>query len=781
MADYNKELLTIGRGGYGKIYLAKNKKDKKEYAIKLISKAKMKSLNVSPSVIRREIDIHIRIFHPHIIRLISFKEDVNSFYLAMEYASNGTLYNLIQRKKGLPEEVAFNYFIQVASAIQFLHSNGYAHRDIKPENILIDENGEIKLCDFGWCVNVAKGERITFCGTYEYMAPEMINDEYYDMGIDVWSLGILLYEMIHGYSPFRAKEGANAMEKIFHNIKSNNYTINKNISEECIDLIHKLLTIDNKKRIKIDELFLHPWVKNKEQKYFPTFSRMGQDNYKPKTTINNNINQYDNTNKSNNNPNMHNNNNDIMVSKHIKNKSYCFVYNKNNSNNNGIYFSQGPINCKKSNNNIPASEKVIRKERKIMSPNVDKKEIISNNNNFILSVNSKKRDIKLPKVNRKDTNTKISNHNVESYDLKEIKERLKHREKVENKSFSLGKIEEKKLNLNFRDKKNINLNQSNYDLDAKLQKIKEQQKILGYSLKKIEDCKKREESQKNCNESQKTKSSCNFGSKIGSLGGYNSFVIPYSVRKEKNFPIINKLKNEHNSFRYNLLEKIRQKRPKSYQNIFSLESHDNKRRYNNKDKKKTKNIDIDENINYKNININGDLGTSKDNFKRFRKMVVHIRKRNNIPSNTEHNFYKVNNNIFKKINENKIKFSDNDKKNIHHSSKSIQNVFYNTFYNCLFSNNMRSDNSNKNRNKSKSISTEKNYSHIKEYKNKESAKNIKEYNYNRKNGIKIQYLNKENMHNNSEKMNNGEKRNYINMNSCRYRTQNQINSKVITI
>ena len=222
----------------------------------------MKEVKVDTSIIKREIDVHIRITHPHIIKLYSYMEDRYNFYLAMEYAQKGTLYKLIQQKNGMDENEAFHYFIQVVSAIHFLHMNGYAHRDIKPENILLDKNSQVKLCDFGWCVNVSKGERITFCGTYEYMAPEMINDEFYDMGIDIWSLGVLLYEMIHGYSPFRAhyflRDAKNAMKEIFMNIKNNNYVIERNISEECIDLIDKLLTIDPKKRIKINEIFLHP-------------------------------------------------------------------------------------------------------------------------------------------------------------------------------------------------------------------------------------------------------------------------------------------------------------------------------------------------------------------------------------------------------------------------------------------------------------------------------------------------------------------------------------------
>lgn len=262
----NRQLKCIGSGAFGNLYLARNKLDNKHFAIKQVNKDKVIETGAPLSIIKREIGYHIKLIHPGIVRLFSQYEDSKNFYMIMEFIPKGTLFQEIQKNKGLSEEKTFKYFIQVASAIHFLHQNGLAHRDIKPENILIDNDGNAKLCDFGWCVDVSKGERSTFCGTYEYMAPEIVNDQMYDYSTDIWSLGVLLYEMIHSYSPFRAKLNNDAMTDIFKNIKERKYTIDKPISLECSEIIDKLLTSDTKQRIKVNEIFEASWVKKREPK-----------------------------------------------------------------------------------------------------------------------------------------------------------------------------------------------------------------------------------------------------------------------------------------------------------------------------------------------------------------------------------------------------------------------------------------------------------------------------------------------------------------------------------
>ena len=238
------KVISIGAGSFGQVYLAKHNKDGKLYAIKYIKKEKVISAQQSLDIIYREILLQRSFVHDNIVRLYHFVEDKEKFFMIMEYMQGGTLFSLIRKHKGFEEKEAFKYFIQVCSAIYFLHENGYAHRDLKPENLLLDDKGNLKLCDFGWCVDVSSGERATFCGTYEYMAPEIVKEIPYDQSIDIWSLGVLLYELIHGYSPFRAvedKKGDN-YEEIFKNIVKHKYVIEKDISKNCEDLIASKLS-----------------------------------------------------------------------------------------------------------------------------------------------------------------------------------------------------------------------------------------------------------------------------------------------------------------------------------------------------------------------------------------------------------------------------------------------------------------------------------------------------------------------------------------------------------
>ena len=257
--------IILGSGTFGQVIMERNILDNKIYAVKYMDKSKLMNLIGSLNPIYNEIDIHCRLQHDNIIRLYKCKETKHSFELIMEYANCGNLFHYVKHRRGLNEKEAFKFFIQVCNAVMFLHRNNLIHRDLKPENILLVDNDKIKLCDFGWCTQIASEQnRSTYCGTLEYMAPEMIMEQQYNKAIDIWSLGILLYELIHNYSPFRASD-VNNKEEIIKNIKKHEITFQENVSKECKELINAMLCANVNERISIEDIFVSDFVKKNER------------------------------------------------------------------------------------------------------------------------------------------------------------------------------------------------------------------------------------------------------------------------------------------------------------------------------------------------------------------------------------------------------------------------------------------------------------------------------------------------------------------------------------
>jgi serine/threonine protein kinase len=257
----------LGSGSFGRVFLVSHNETKKLFALKTIEKRKIMMTYGKLDIIYDEINIHSKLYHQNIIKLYSVYEDDETINIILEYAKGGNLYQLIKdEKNGFSESQAFDYFIQVINAVYYLHSNNIIHRDIKPENILIGDDNKLKLCDFGWAKELTLENRSTFCGTMEYMAPEIVGSENYDYSVDIWSLGILLYEMLFGHSPFNGKDTNN----IILNIKSHelNYDdTNKKISNSCKDLIQKLLNMNPQKRLKIKDILEHPFIKKHSKKF----------------------------------------------------------------------------------------------------------------------------------------------------------------------------------------------------------------------------------------------------------------------------------------------------------------------------------------------------------------------------------------------------------------------------------------------------------------------------------------------------------------------------------
>lgn len=131
---------------------------------------------------------------------------------------------------------------------------------MQPENLLLDCYNNIKICDLGWAAEDVNQKRTTFCGTYEYMAPEMLFKTDYDHRVDIWALGVLLYELLHGHAPFKGKTVVEVQESML----KGGYHINPNLSESARDLISNILQISVGKRFRIEQIFKHPWVKEME-------------------------------------------------------------------------------------------------------------------------------------------------------------------------------------------------------------------------------------------------------------------------------------------------------------------------------------------------------------------------------------------------------------------------------------------------------------------------------------------------------------------------------------
>lgn len=152
--------------------------------------------------LENEINILAKCYHPNIIQLEACFEDQGYIYLIMELANEGNLFHMIRKLKKLSETQTAKYMKQIVSAFEYLHSMSpkILHRDIKPENVLI-KNDQVKIADFGWS-NLSDDFRNTYCGTPDYLSPEMILGSGHDEKLDIWTLGVLMFEMLSGRTPF---------------------------------------------------------------------------------------------------------------------------------------------------------------------------------------------------------------------------------------------------------------------------------------------------------------------------------------------------------------------------------------------------------------------------------------------------------------------------------------------------------------------------------------------------------------------------------------------------
>lgn len=251
-------LRTLGTGSFGRVHLVRSVHNHRYYAIKVLKKQqviKIKQVEHTNDE-RRMLKL---VQHPFLIRMWGTLQDSKNLFMVMDFIEGGELFSLLRKSQRFPNPVAKFYAAEVTLAIEYLHSHNIIYRDLKPENILLDRNGHIKITDFGFAKEV---ETVTWtlCGTPDYIAPEVITTKPYNKSVDWWSLGILIYEMLAGYTPFYDQSPMNTYEKILvGKVYYPSY-----FHPDAVDLLTKLITADLTRRLGnlqggAEDIRNHPW------------------------------------------------------------------------------------------------------------------------------------------------------------------------------------------------------------------------------------------------------------------------------------------------------------------------------------------------------------------------------------------------------------------------------------------------------------------------------------------------------------------------------------------
>ncbi|KAG1472738.1 hypothetical protein G6F56_001358 [Rhizopus delemar] len=270
-------LRVIGRGSFGKVYVVRKKDTNRIYAMKVLRKSRIISRSeVTHTMAEKTVLAKIR--NPFIVPLKFAFQSPDKLYLVLAFINGGELFHHLQLEGKFSEERSRFYTAELLSALECLHDFNVVYRDLKPENILIDYNGHIALCDFGLCkLNMSENERTnTFCGTPEYLAPELLLGQGYSKTVDWWTLGVLLYEMLTGLPPFY-DENTNEM---YRKILQDELRFPDDVSSDARGLLRGLLTRDPNERLGnkgSEEIKNHPffasidWRKLNQKKLQPPY------------------------------------------------------------------------------------------------------------------------------------------------------------------------------------------------------------------------------------------------------------------------------------------------------------------------------------------------------------------------------------------------------------------------------------------------------------------------------------------------------------------------------
>ena len=264
LSDFNL-LKELGAGSFGRVLLVQHKITQAKYAIKAIDKRNQANYE-ERRYFRREIEIMYRVHHPNVVKLFGHFEDNTYCYFIMEYIPGGNIYSLVPKNniRQITTQQIASIMKDVISAVYFLHHMHpkIVHRDIKPENVLLDQGMVAKLTDFGWS-NYMQGDmkRTTVCGTPVYLAPEIINNQGHDEHVDIWCIGVLLFELMAGYSPWQGSD----VQTVKYNISRLKIQWPRDMDRDAADLISRILKYNPEERLPLSQMLLHPFF----TKFFP--------------------------------------------------------------------------------------------------------------------------------------------------------------------------------------------------------------------------------------------------------------------------------------------------------------------------------------------------------------------------------------------------------------------------------------------------------------------------------------------------------------------------------
>ncbi|XP_025422209.1 serine/threonine-protein kinase Aurora-2-like [Sipha flava] len=248
---------ALGKGKFGNVYLAREKSSGFIVALKVLFKTQILKANVEHQL-KREIEIQTHLRHPHIVRMFGYFHDDVRVYMILEYAPKQLYKELqAQENKRFSEEKAAVFIKQLAEALIYCHNKNIIHRDIKPENLLLTKSGDLKIADFGWSVHTLVSKRMTLCGTLDYLPPEMVSGDSHDKSVDIWSVGVLLYEFLVGKPPFEAP----TYEETYRRILNVQYIFPQHVAPLARDLISRLLKVKPELRLALQDLLQHEWIK----------------------------------------------------------------------------------------------------------------------------------------------------------------------------------------------------------------------------------------------------------------------------------------------------------------------------------------------------------------------------------------------------------------------------------------------------------------------------------------------------------------------------------------